>query len=307
MAVTPTSINLCDTRPPAPAGESNVKWQASASRLDPNNPGGLLVRDVSAYIPTFVGDAGSGGDPGGVPAPAPGDAAAGKFLAADGLWRIPGPALGGGVAVIVRIPLTPSAPGNFTVAHGLGARLKVAFIDMTTGGDIWFQPARYDATDLLLIASDAGVTGYADCWLTAADAEVALAPSGPGNFSVAHGLGTAPALVLVQMTGAGDIWQQDPNADGTNVLLTASEAGVTGYAHCFKVIPTVLIITHVTLPLAPGADGAFTVAHGLGTIPKDVKIRMTSSGRIWQQPADDTNLNLVASEGGVTGYAEVWT
>jgi hypothetical protein len=86
---TPTSIDLNDLRPAPPAGEANVKWQAGAGRLDPNNPTGLLVRDVSAYVPTFTGDAGSGGAPGGVPAPASGDAAAGKFLKADGAWQAP--------------------------------------------------------------------------------------------------------------------------------------------------------------------------------------------------------------------------
>jgi hypothetical protein len=43
----------------------------------------------------FVGDSGSGGEAGLVPAPAAGDAAAGKFLSADGTWDTPTPGGGG--------------------------------------------------------------------------------------------------------------------------------------------------------------------------------------------------------------------
>lgn len=41
------------------------------------------------FVPDFVGDSGSGGWKGAVPAPAAGDAAAGKFLKADGTWAAP--------------------------------------------------------------------------------------------------------------------------------------------------------------------------------------------------------------------------
>lgn len=47
--------------------------------------GGLGQRIVSV----FRGDAGAGGFRGLVPAPAAGDAAAGKFLKANGMWEIP--------------------------------------------------------------------------------------------------------------------------------------------------------------------------------------------------------------------------
>lgn len=55
--------------------------------------GGTLV--VGAY-PTMVGDSGSGGTKGAVPAPASGDAAAGKFLKADATWAVPAGGGGGG-------------------------------------------------------------------------------------------------------------------------------------------------------------------------------------------------------------------
>lgn len=58
----------------------------------------LSVRAMEAAdYPTMVGDAGAGGTKGAAPAPAAGDAAAGKFLKADGTWAAPSvaPATGG--------------------------------------------------------------------------------------------------------------------------------------------------------------------------------------------------------------------
>lgn len=44
---------------------------------------------VPSDYPTMVGDAGAGGEKGAVPPPAAGDAAASKFLKADGTWAVP--------------------------------------------------------------------------------------------------------------------------------------------------------------------------------------------------------------------------
>lgn len=49
----------------------------------------LTSAQVMAMLPNFVGDSGSGGTAGRVPAPAAGDAAASKFLKADGTWAAP--------------------------------------------------------------------------------------------------------------------------------------------------------------------------------------------------------------------------
>lgn len=60
-----------------------------------NNTGGttealdLTATQVTAMLDDFVGDSGSGGTKGLVPAPAAGDTAAGKFLKADGTWEAP--------------------------------------------------------------------------------------------------------------------------------------------------------------------------------------------------------------------------
>ena len=60
---------------------------------------------------------------------------------------------------VTPVAVTSPAPGNFTVAHGLGRVPGAAVFCPTSGGQIWFQsPTMYDATNLYLTASDDGIT-----------------------------------------------------------------------------------------------------------------------------------------------------
>ena len=252
-----------------------AKWITDAAYPDPNNPT-KSVRDLVPEVPN------------------PGASALGAQS----------------IATIVELNLAPGAPGNFTVAHGLGTTPKFAIIQMTSGGQIWLQsPTSFDATNLYLAASDASATAIAAVWASAADAEIALAPSAPGAFSVPHGLAQTPALVLVEMTSGGQVWFQATPWDGTIIYLEASDAGVTGKAEVWLNVPILNISSFKKIALAPSAPGNFTVAHGLGKIPTLAIVRMSSGGQIWlQSPTsfDVTNLYLEASDAGITGEAEVW-
>lgn len=59
---------------------------AGANAIPKAGSGGTLA---AGWLPTLIGDSGGGGTKGAVPAPAAGDAAAGKFLKADGTWTAP--------------------------------------------------------------------------------------------------------------------------------------------------------------------------------------------------------------------------
>ena len=80
MSAPTTSILLNKTTPAAPSGQQNVVFQSD---------GATPQQSISAYDQLMVGDTGSGGKAGNVPAPAAGDAAAGKFLKADGTFAVP--------------------------------------------------------------------------------------------------------------------------------------------------------------------------------------------------------------------------
>jgi Protein of unknown function (DUF2793) len=84
---------------------------------------GTLV--PAAQLPALVGDSGSGGTKGAAPAPAAGDAAAGKFLKADGSWSPVSGAAGGTVtSVALTVPAELSVSGSPITASGTLAVTK---------------------------------------------------------------------------------------------------------------------------------------------------------------------------------------
>jgi hypothetical protein len=77
-------------------------------------------------VPDFVGDSGSGGTKGLVPAPAAGDTAAGKYLKADGTWDVP-PGGGGGGGTWGSITGTLSDQTDLQAA--LDAKADITYVD----------------------------------------------------------------------------------------------------------------------------------------------------------------------------------
>ncbi len=93
----------------------------AANTIKGNNTGGvatavdLTAPQATAMINAFVGDTGSGGTKGLVPAPASGDAAAGKFLKSDGTFAVP-PGTSGCPSTVT----TWDGTGNLTVPAATG-------------------------------------------------------------------------------------------------------------------------------------------------------------------------------------------
>lgn len=110
----------------------------------------LTSTQATALLNNMVGDSGSGGTKGLVPAPAAGDSAAGKFLKASGAWAVPadtgitqltggvtaGPGSGSQVATVVtNANLTGdiTSSGNATT---LGSNFKIRPIGTTINGGL---------------------------------------------------------------------------------------------------------------------------------------------------------------------------
>lgn len=106
-----TALNFSPTTPAPPTNQQNVVGQ---------NDGGAPTANQSFYDPIMVGDAGSGGKAGNVPVPAAGDAAAGKFLKADGTWAVPA---GSGHTELEEVVTFTGTAGTLTHTPAAGTRL----------------------------------------------------------------------------------------------------------------------------------------------------------------------------------------
>lgn len=88
----------------------------------------LTAAEAAAMLPAVVGDTGTGGTKGLVPAPGAGDAAAEKYLNADGTWGIPRPfafakinGSTGAIVAGVNVASTVKATGTFDVVFTTAA------------------------------------------------------------------------------------------------------------------------------------------------------------------------------------------
>jgi hypothetical protein len=97
----------------ADVATSTFKGRTTAGTGSPED---LTSTQATALLNNFVGDSGSGGTKGLVPAPAAGDAAADKFLKANGNWVTPATAL---VRQVIQGTFTTTV-ANTGVATGIG-------------------------------------------------------------------------------------------------------------------------------------------------------------------------------------------
>lgn len=88
-----------------------MEWQVDPTSSGTDATTGQPYFNTSAYISDMVGDTGSGGEDGLVPAPGAGDAAAHKYLDAAGTWSVPS---GSSAITALTGDVTASGPGSAT-------------------------------------------------------------------------------------------------------------------------------------------------------------------------------------------------
>ena len=91
---------------------------------------------VGADLPAMVGDSGSGGTKGAVPAPAAGDAAAGKYLKADGTWAVPEGSGGGGSGDTTNLSATATLSSWGTISANSCIEKNITLSGATSGDAI---------------------------------------------------------------------------------------------------------------------------------------------------------------------------
>lgn len=136
-----TEKNLNDLLPAAPANARNGKWQVVTSPSGTDATTGQPYYDGSVYMTDMVGDTGTGGQDGLVPAPPAGSAAASKFLKADGTWAAP--AQVGSITAIIDGGVSGPATGAYKpiVLNYAATIVGWSIIGDASGSaslDVWF-------------------------------------------------------------------------------------------------------------------------------------------------------------------------
>jgi hypothetical protein len=211
----------------------------------------------------------------------------------------------------------PEGGGNFSVAHGLSSVPLLISILTTSNGAVWAQSGFADAFNINLVGSDTGQTATVSVYTLTVNVEVQSpaatvavpTTTGAGNFSVPHGLGVVPSLIDILPTSIGEIGVQDPAFNSTDLLLTATSAGLTASVTVFGPDSGGLNIQGPVTQLiaTSSAAGPFSIPHGLPATPSRISRLMIAGGFIWQaSPPDSVNVNLEASDAGVVAVISVF-
>jgi hypothetical protein len=274
-----TNINFSSTQPAPPAGQQNILW---------NDDG---AGDISGFLPNFVGDSGTGGEAGSVPAPAAGAAQAGKFLKADGTWEIPAATGVTSVAVtapaslltVTGSPITSSG----TVALALAAQGPNMILAGPVGGTASAVPTFRPLTAADLPAGISGTT-------------VALETNGTANNNQAKLNLVGGANVTLSADTAGDVTVAlNPTVNVTTVNTTSVSASGAVAAASFSASGDITTGTMHTGTAT--VTGALTVAgSGVALLSSSNTFTASQSvtGGVVVNPAQSSTQFGTASGGG---------
>jgi len=139
---------------------ATFKGRTMAGTGDPED---LTATQATALLNNFVGDSGAGGTKGLVPAPAAGDAAAAKFLKADGAWAAPSGITASSSDTLTNKTLDAEGTGN-VITLPFKLWLPAAGANGTTAGTIWDLPTTNPAVAAAIQGTNViqGVLDFAD-------------------------------------------------------------------------------------------------------------------------------------------------
>lgn len=196
---------------------------------------------MTALLPALVGDSGSGGTKGLVPAPSAGDAAANKFLKANGTWSIPAGGGGGGggdmIAANNLSDVSSASVSRSNLGLAIGTNVQAYNANLTTwagltptaNGQSLVTAANYAAMRTLLTltvgtdvqAYNANLTSWAAVtpasYLTNANAATTYQPL-DGDLTAIAALGYTSGAYLMKKTAANTYALSTITAAGEAIL-----------------------------------------------------------------------------------------
>ena len=207
-------------------------------------PEDVTATQATAMLDEMTGDHGGGGLPGLVPSQAAGDAAAGKFLKADGSWDVPAGGGGGGITELTGdVTAGPGAGAQAaTIAVAAVSNAKLATVNQdtikgrTAAGAGVVQDLTPAAVALILPAFS-GIVGAAGRGVTpttaGGDAAAGKFLKADGTWAIPPGAGGAPGGADTQVQfNDGGVFGGDPGLTynaGTGTL-SSNEIKVSNIA-----------------------------------------------------------------------------
>lgn len=289
----------------ANVNSSTFKARISALSGDPED---ITGTQATTLLDIFVGDSGSGGLKGLVPDPAAGDAAAGRFLKADGNWDVPagsgsGDFSGPGSATDNAVVLFDGVTGK--LGKNSAVTVTSTAITATVAGANGFTLGRLGATTPALHVDNSAGTSITGLKITAGAAGGGVSVGAIGETNVALRIdGNGSGAIRLNTTGTGAIEfgrnavpsSDDGAALGTTALkwsdLHLASGGVINWNNGD------VTVTHSANALAfAGATGGYSF---------DDDLLLASGGVINFNSGDVTithSANALAFAGGSSGYS----
>lgn len=267
------SNNVVTNAKLADMAQSTVKGRAAGAGT--GDPVDLTATQATAILDAVVGDSGAGGTKGLVPAPSAGDAAAGKFLKADGTFAVPpnvafverraditGLTISSTVDTIVTGGFATDGDGghDILVRSVANPGLAAGFQIQDAGGAYWKRAARRT-----IFAQQVGVVadGTTNDRTSIQDALDYIATT----------LSGAATLILP----AGDIV-----SSGGDITISSSDTECVGMGYATKLqlaTGTSCIIHHATVEVNRSAFRNMTIARGAGGTTSDIGIQFKRTRR----------------------------
>jgi hypothetical protein len=270
IAVAQHAANVITNAKLAQVSTATFKGRATAGTGDPED---LTATQATALLNAMVGDSGAGGTKGLVPAPAAGDAAAGKYLKADGSYAVPPGSAGAADGLISKT--FPGVSATLTIPTGAtralvkmwGAGGGGAGADAAASANMSFAPAgggpAYVEKYLTGLtpgntlvwtrgASGAGATGAGNTTVAGSDG---------GNSTLASGTQTISTITAGGGKGGGGVDLQVGGLGGTTGtngdFVMSGQQGGGG----FELLDTIAAPGASTTPVMGGVGGA-GMGHG---------------------------------------------
>lgn len=237
-------------------------------------PADLTVSEVRDMIPVFVGDTGTGGTQGLVPAPASGDAASEKFLKANGTWAVPD-----------LNDLTPTQAGN----NG-----KVL---STNGSTTSWAAVGIGSVTNVSVSTANGVSGNVSNPTTIPNITLSLGDITPTSVAAS---GTISGSNL-SGTNTGDQTNISGNAATATALQTSRNINGVAFDGTAAITVTAAGSTlSDTVPISKGGTGQTTAQAALNAL---LPSQAGAAGKNLQ--SDGTNVSFVADAGGTVTSVDV--